>query len=300
MSMSGNNTKHTPATTNQAITYAFLVNDAKALLYDCSETPRIDAEILMQHITKQPLSWLISYSDSIASAEHIKLFYQLVAKRKQCQPVAYLIGERDFWSLTLTVNEHVLIPRPDTETLIEAALPLLSSTASPCVLDLGTGTGAIALSLAKECPSAAVTAIDYHNSALNVAKHNAKRNNIKNVAFIKSDWFNSLSSDIRFDLITSNPPYIDSNDCHLEQGDLRFEPINALVAEENGLADLSTIIKTAPDFLKPNGWLIIEHGYNQATEVEGLFTQHGFSSIALHHDLNELPRCTLGQYNNTA
>ena len=298
--MSGNTQHHKTITTNQTTTYDFLVNDAKALLYESSETPRIDAEILMQHITKQPLSWLISYGDRIASAEHITLFYQLVEKRKHGQPIAYLVGERDFWSLTLTVNEHVLIPRPDTETLIEAALPLTLNTTNTNILDLGTGSGAIALSLAKECPNATVTAVDYHDNALNVAKLNAKRNNIDNVTFIQSDWFNSLTPEVGFDLIASNPPYIEESDSHLEQGDLRFEPISALVALENGLADLSTIIKTAPQYLKQNGWLIVEHGYNQAQEVEKLFEYYGFSSITLRHDLNHLPRCTLGQYKNTA
>ena len=294
--MSGDTAQRKREPSSQAITYQFLVEDAKALLYDHCETPRIDAEILMQHITKKPLSWLISYGERVASAEHIKHFYQLVTKRQQGQPIAYLIGERDFWSLTLTVNEHVLIPRPDTETLVEAALPLIPNSVNTAILDLGTGSGAIALSLAKERPSSMVTAVDYHQNALNVAKHNAKRNDINNVNFIQSNWFSSLESSVTFDLIASNPPYIEPNDSHLEQGDLRFEPTSALVAQENGLADLSTIIKTAPTYLKANGWLIVEHGYNQAKEIKERFEHYGFSSVALYHDLNELPRCTLGQH----
>lgn len=284
------------ASTHKPVTYKFLVDDAKALLYDCCETPRIDAEVLIQHVTKQPLSWLVCYGESIAHADHIKTFYQLIDSRRQGQPIAYLVGERDFWTLTLTVNENVLIPRPDTETLIEAALPLIQNSVSTSVLDLGTGSGAIALSLAKECPNSRVTAVDYYEDALNVSIKNAERNNIKNVTFIQSNWFESLDSELSFDLIASNPPYIEPSDPHLTQGDLRFEPVNALVAKDNGLSDLSIIIKTAPEYLSSNGWLIVEHGYNQAKQVAQLFQEFGFSSITLHRDLNNLPRCTLGQY----
>ena len=283
------------ALNNQKTTYKSLVDDAKALLYEHCDTPRIDAEILIGHITKQPLSWLISYGDSIASAEHIKQFYQLVNERQAGQPIAYLIGERDFWTLSLNVDRNVLIPRPDTETLVEAALPLITNSADTSILDLGTGSGAIALSIAKELSKAKVTAVDVHSNALNVAKKNAVKNNISNVSFIQSNWFESLDDSLQFDLIASNPPYIEPNDPHLNQGDLRFEPTTALVAKENGLADLSNIIQTAPEFLKDNGWLIVEHGYNQASAVDSLFKQYGFTQISLHKDLNNLARCTLGQ-----
>ena len=293
--MQRDSVKQVSALNNQQTTYKNLVDDAKALLYEHCDTPRIDAEILIGHVTKQSLSWLISYGDSIASADHIKQFYQLVSERQAGQPIAYLIGERDFWTLSLSVDSNVLIPRPDTETLVEAALPLITNTADTSVLDLGTGSGAIALSIAKELPKANITAVDVHNNALNVAKKNAVKNNISNVSFVQSNWFESLDDSLQFDLIASNPPYIEPNDPHLNQGDLRFEPTTALVAQENGLADLSNIIQTAPEFLKDNGWLIVEHGYNQASAVDSLFKQYGFTKISLHKDLNNLARCTLGQ-----
>ena len=293
--MPGDSISKTASLNHQSRTYTFLIDDAKALLYDCCDTPRIDAEILIQHVVKKDLSWLICYGDSIASAEHVKHFYQLVEQRQQGHPVAYILGERDFWSLTLNVNENVLIPRPDTETLIEIALPLVPNSDTSHILDLGTGSGAIALSLAKERPNSIVTAVDYHQKALEVAEQNAKRNNINNVNFVQSNWFQSLNPISRFDLIASNPPYIESNDPHLAQGDLRFEPPSALIAKKNGLADLALIIESAPNYLKPQGWLIVEHGYNQADAVAQLFNEHGFSKVRLFHDLNNLARCTLGQ-----
>ena len=293
--MQRDSVKQVSALNNPQTTYKSMVDDAKALLYEHCDTPRIDAEILIGHVTKQPLSWLISYGDSIASAEHIKQFYTLVNERQSGQPIAYLIGERDFWTLSLNVDSNVLIPRPDTETLVEAALPLLTNPDDTNVLDLGTGSGAIALSLAKELPKANVTAVDMHSNALNVAKKNAAKNNISNVSFVQSNWFESLDDSLQYDLIASNPPYIEPNNPHLNQGDLRFEPTTALVAQDNGLADLSNIIQTAPQFLKDNGWLIIEHGYNQANAVEHLFKQSGFAQISLYKDLNNLARCTLGQ-----
>ena len=280
-------------------TYQDLVDDGKRILYETSDTPRIDAEILIQHTVDEPLSWLIAHGDSAASAAHTKEFYRLIAERQKGQPIAYLIGERDFWSLTLSVNEHVLIPRPDTETLVESALECLATASKDNerinILDLGTGSGAIALSLAKEHSSAKITAVDYSHEALYVARHNAERNNINNAHFIQSNWFDALGSEQRFDLIASNPPYIDDKDPHLEQGDVRFEPNSALVAKSNGLADLQLIIASAPEFLNNDAWLIVEHGYNQGEAVTQLFKQNGFSSISLHQDINGLDRCTKGQ-----
>jgi len=283
--------------TSSAVSYRGLIDDAKQALYDTSDTPRIDAEILLQHVINQPLSWLIAFGDRIASTEHTRAYYQLVEKRQQGQPIAYLIGERDFWSLVLSVNEHVLIPRPDTETLVEAALERIdSSNQNLKLLDLGTGSGAIALSLAKEQPTANVVALDQSPDALKVATHNAQHNQINNVQFMQSDWFSALDDRQKFDLIASNPPYIEPNDPHLAQGDLRFEPASALVAQENGLSDLRIIINQAPEYLNANGWLIVEHGYNQADDMKQLFNERGFTNVSTVYDLNQLPRCTLGQY----
>lgn len=280
--------------------YRALLDDGKQALYDASETPRIDAELLMQYAIDRPLSWLIAFGDRIADTAHATRYYQLISQRQQGQPIAYLTGERDFWSLTLNVNENVLIPRPDTETLVEAALACISLLDNPepplSFLDLGTGSGAIALSLAKEKPKAAVTAIDASAKALDVAQQNAVRNNINNVDFIESSWYEALTPLQQFDLIASNPPYIAPNDPHLTQGDLRFEPSSALVADQRGLADLQTIIKGAPRFLKQGAWLIVEHGYDQAEPVNTLFIEAKFAQITLYKDLNQLPRCTLGRW----
>lgn len=254
----------------------------------------------MQHAIEQPMAWLIAYGDTIASSDHSQRFFSMIAERQTGKPIAYIIGSRDFWTLNLTVNEHVLIPRPDTETLVEHALEalktldVLDKNESLNILDLGTGSGAIALSLAKELPTSNVLALDAHQAALDVAQDNAKRHALKNVNFLVSDWYSTLTQQ-RFDLIASNPPYIEAGDEHLAQGDLRFEPNSALVAKEDGLSDIKHIIKNAANFLKANGYLIIEHGYNQQAAVSQLFEKHGFRDVICHQDINHLPRCTIGQ-----
>jgi len=277
------------------LSYKALLDDATKQLFDECDTPRIDAEVLMQHVLGKGIAWLISYGDTMATAEHTKAFYVLVEQREKGVPIAYLTGSRDFWTLSLDVNEHVLIPRPDTETLVEAALDHLPNNSELQILDLGTGSGAIALSLAKERPQARVIAAEYQQGAFDVAKANALKNKIENVEFMLSDWFTNIDVQQRFDLIASNPPYIEPDDPHLSQGDLRFEPITALIAEENGLADIRNIIENATNYLASNGTLIIEHGYNQAKPVAKLFEENGFNDIQLFKDINDLPRCTLGK-----
>lgn len=275
--------------------YQQLLDEATKLLYEGSETPRIDAELLLQHVIEKPLAWLIAYSDTLATADHLKRFNKLVSARQTGQPIAYLTGQRDFWSLTLNVNENVLIPRADTETLVEQALERLPMNRVVNVLELGTGSGAIALSIAKERPEALVLATDFHSAALTVAKSNAERNNIHNISFQLSDWFKEVPDNQKYDLIAANPPYVEAGDPHLQRGDLRFEPSTSLVASGSGLSDLQTIIQTAPTYLSENGWLIVEHGYNQAEQVHALFQANSFSQIELHRDINDLPRCTIGQ-----
>ena len=284
-----------PKIKSPMLSYTALLDDATKQLYDASDTPRIDAEVLMQHVLQKNIAWLIAYGDTLAGADHSKAFYNLVSLRHQGQPIAYLTGSRDFWSLTLAVDENVLIPRPDTETLVEEALERLPKDQSLKVLDLCTGSGAIALSIAKERPLAKVVALEYHIGALTVAQKNAELNSIANVEFRQSNWFAALSESEQFDLIASNPPYVEPGDPHLEQGDLRFEPITALTALESGFADIRHIIETAPLYLKHKGWLIIEHGYNQAQQVAALFKANGFIEIELFNDINHLPRCTIAQ-----
>jgi len=279
-------------------TYKALLDDATKQLYDVSDTPRIDSEVLIQHVLQKDIAWLIAYGDTAASAEHVKAFSALIDKRHNGLPIAYLTGSKDFWSLSLKVDENVLIPRADTETLVEKALKQLPDDKPIEVLDLGTGSGAIALSIAKERPLAKVIALEYQAGALAIAKQNAVLNNIGNVEFRLSNWFESIDQSEQFDLIASNPPYVEANDPHLSQGDLRFEPITALSALENGLADIRHIIETAPEHLKSDGCLIIEHGYNQAEQVNALFNSNDFIEIELFEDINQLPRCTLGKLKN--
>ncbi len=277
------------------LTYKALLDDATQQLYTTSDTPRIDCEVLMQHLLNKDIAWLISYGDTTASPEHTKAFYDLVTKRQNGTPIAYITGSRDFWSLRLKVDENVLIPRPDTETLVEHALECMPTGKTINVLDLGTGSGAIALSIAKERPLSNVIALDYQAGALEIAKQNSLLNNVTNVEFRLSDWFEALDRSEQFDLIASNPPYVEPGDHHLDQGDLRFEPISALTALEGGFADIRNIIETAPSYLKNNGYLIIEHGYNQADEVASIFHANDFVDVALFKDINDLPRCTLAK-----
>jgi len=277
------------------LTYKALLDDATKRLFECSDTPRIDSEVLMQHVLQKNIAWLIAYGDSIAMADDTKAFYLAIEKRESGQPIAYITGSRDFWSLSLKVDKNVLIPRPDTETLVEQAIERLAKDQQVDVLDLGTGSGAIALSIAKERPLSNVTALEKHTAALEIARQNSRLNNIENVEFRLSDWFSAIDNSEQFDLIASNPPYVEPGDPHLDQGDLRFEPISALTALESGLADIRTIVESAPNYLKDSGWLIIEHGCNQATPVAELFEQNGFINIEVFDDINELPRCTVGK-----
>lgn len=279
----------------QEFSYRALLEEGVKRLYNDFDTPRIDAEVLLLHAVKKDMSWLIVYGDRLAEKDHIIDFYELIEQRAVGQPIAYLTGHKEFWSLDLIVNPSVLIPRPDTETLVEQALESLSKNEENSILDLGTGSGAIALAIAKERPQDKVLATDNSPTALNVAKQNAEKNNITNVSFIKSDWFSQIDGQ-EFELIISNPPYIEPDDAHLQQGDLRFEPETALIGAGDGLDDIRHIISTACIFLSDGAHLIIEHGYNQQQQATELFTQHGYQNIKTHQDLNKLPRCTLGTW----
>ncbi len=258
-----------------------------------SDSARLDAEILLGYALDKNRTWLYTHSDYALSDVEFESLNGLLEKRIAGQPIAHLVGERDFWSLTLEVNASTLIPRPDTETLVEWALelPLLANAR---VLDLGTGTGAIALALASEQPSWQVIGVDKSDDAVQLALNNAQKNQLQQVEFKSSDWFEQVAGS--FDLIVSNPPYIDGQDPHLQQGDVRFEPMSALVAEQQGLADIVHIIDQAPHYLRDQAWLLIEHGYQQAEQVRELLKAKGFQQVETREDLGGQPRISGGQW----
>ena len=263
-----------------------------------SDTARLDAEVILCHVLNCNKTYLFTWSDKVINKEDLELFLQLVEKRSQGRPVAHITGKRDFWSLSLNVNESTLIPRPDTETLVETVLTesaLLPSYPNLKGLDLGTGTGAIALALASELPNSHWLGLDYSDEAVALAKSNQELNKIDNCQFSQSDWYNYLSKESdQFDIIVSNPPYIDPEDAHLKNGDVRFEPLSALVSEEHGLADIKHIVTNATQYLRPGGLLAIEHGYDQSAAVQKIFTKNRFAKVTTIKDLGQNDRITIG------
>lgn len=259
-----------------------------------SESARRDAEILLGFVTGRVRTFLMAFGETVLTPQEQEQLERLLARRERGEPVAYLIGEREFWSLPLSVSPATLIPRPDTECLVELALERLPS--SPCtILDLGTGTGAIALALASERPDCAVTGVDLQPAAVALAQHNAQKLTIGNARFLQGSWFEPLAGQT-FALIASNPPYIDAADPHLAQGDVRFEPSSALVAQRHGLADLAAIVQQAPHYLQPQGWLLLEHGWQQGESVRALLQAAGFISVATRRDYGDNDRVTFGQW----
>lgn len=259
------------------------------------ESSAFEAQLFLQQVLKVNRAWLIAHADDVLDAEPYKAFEDLLARRLAGEPVAYILGEREFFGLKLKVTPDTLIPRPDTETLVEAALAKIPNNNTEFkVLDLGTGTGAIALAIASERSLSKITALDASSAALKVAQENALTLKINNVQFVLSDWFSALSGQ-KFDVIVSNPPYIEQDDIHLSQGDVRFEPLSALASGQDGLDDIRHIIQHAPHYLKPSGWLMFEHGYNQAQQVAALLNDAGFSEIAYALDLAGIQRATFGR-----
>ena len=254
---------------------------------------RSEAQLLLMHVLNVNRAWLIAHASDAIPAAQAQAFEQLLQRRLQGEPVAYMLGYREFFGLTLKVTPDTLIPRPDTETLVEAALQKISGAMR--VLDLGTGTGAIALAIAYNAPQTQVTAVDASVNALAVARENAQSLQLSNVQCVHSDWFAALAGQT-FDLIVSNQPYIEDSDPHLAQGDLRFEPPSALASGADGLQDIDRIIAGAPSHLSANGWLMLEHGYNQADAVQQRLSAHGFQAVETRHDLGGNPRVTLGQW----
>ncbi|NRD72846.1 peptide chain release factor N(5)-glutamine methyltransferase [Shewanella sp. VB17] len=267
---------------------------ASPQLLDVSDTPKLDAEVMLLHIIHKQRGYLYTWPDERLTSEQIDDYTKMVARRLLGTPIAHIVGEREFWSLSFMVNPTTLIPRPDTEILVETALNLpLAETAK--VLDLGTGTGAIALSLAYEKPLWQITAVDNIIEAVALAKANRAHLKQPQVDIIQSDWFDSISY-YDFSLIVSNPPYIDEADAHLEEGDVRFEPHSALTASEHGFSDLYHIASCARDYLTPGGYLLLEHGFAQAIQVRDKMIELGYKNVATVRDFGSNDRCTLGRW----
>jgi len=276
-----------------------LISNGIAALIDSSTSPEIDAELLLSSAIGQTRSWLLAYQDAEVSEEDEAKYWDLIKRRVAGEPMAYIFGEREFWSLNLEVSPSVLIPRPDTEVLVEQVLEMCKTIDKPevSVVDLGTGSGAIAIALQSEfdldrnggkdqlgrpvsypADKFTVSAVDQSDEALELAKKNAETNKVSPIEFFKGFWFEPLT-DKRFDMIVSNPPYIALNDPHLSQGDVRFEPKMALASGIDGLQDISLIVKHAPDYLEENGFLALEHGYDQALKVQALLKARGFRRL---------------------
>ncbi|MBD8492384.1 peptide chain release factor N(5)-glutamine methyltransferase [Pseudomonas syringae] len=258
-----------------------------------SPTARLDAELLLAAALGKPRSFLHTWPERIVSSEAAAAFAGYLARRRTGEPVAYILGLQGFWKLDLEVAPHTLIPRPETEMLVEAALEQVPGFAAARVLDLGTGTGAIALALAHDRQAWQVTAVDRVPEAVALAERNRQRLRLDNARVLQSHWFDALQGE-RFDLILSNPPYIADTDPHLSQGDVRFEPSSALVAGRDGLDDLRLIIEQAPDYLNGGGWLMLEHGYDQGAAVRELLLGHGYQRIQTRRDLGDHERITFG------
>lgn len=272
---------------DQAIDWAkdILVNSDSALL---------DAQVLLAFVLGKETIYLITWPERDLDEQQHAHFETLINQRIEGKPVAHLTGEREFWSLPLKVNDSTLIPRPDTEVLVEIALAITLDKSKPntTILDLGTGTGAIILALASELPNATCVGVDYSEQAVKLATENRDNLKLNNVTIKQSNWFDNVPQ--QFDMIVSNPPYIDAKDKHLEQGDVRFEPLSALVANEQGLSDIRHICEQAQQHLHTEGCLLFEHGFEQSHDVQKILLENGFVDVKTHQDYGNNDRVTLG------
>jgi release factor glutamine methyltransferase len=256
------------------------------------QVPRVEVRMLVSHVLKRSSAWLVAHDDEALSRDDEVTIAALAARRDAGEPMAYLLRERDFYGRTFRCSPAALIPRPETEHLVEQVLTLAETYDLTKILDVGTGTGCIAITLALERPNAHVTAIDVAPDALALARKNAAVLGAHNVEFAQSDWFSAVAADTKFDLIVSNPPYIVPGDHHLTEGDLRFEPRIALADALDGLESYRQLATGALAHLKVGGWLVVEHGYDQDESVPALFVDNGFSDVSTHCDLAGHPRVT--------
>ncbi|MEN0038528.1 MAG: peptide chain release factor N(5)-glutamine methyltransferase [Cellvibrio sp.] len=273
-------------------------------LESISDSARLDVELILCNVLQKNRTWLFTWSDKNLTAEQQQLFNEFFSRRKSGEPIAHIIGQREFWSLPLSVNNSTLIPRPDTELLVELVLELFAADEPQkkrrC-LDLGTGTGAIVLAIASEKPDWQLFGVDKSADAIALAEKNRAALQFNQVTMLQSDWFAALSLHAdetavqQFDVIVSNPPYIDPQDPHLDQGDVRFEPRSALIADNKGLADIELIIQQGWDYLCPQGWLLLEHGYDQSVAVRDLLRARGFVQIETRFDLGGNERVSFGK-----
>ncbi len=273
---------------------ATALRQAEQQLRSRSPSARLDAEVLLAHVLGKPRSFLLAWPARRLHAHAETCYRELVRQRCRGRPVAYLTGEREFYSLALGVSADTLIPRPETELLVERGAALATAGGARQALDLGTGSGAIALALARRLPRLDITATDRSVAALCVAAANARRLGATRVHFLASDWFAALGA-TRYDLIVSNPPYVASDDPHLRRGDPRFEPRLALDGGADGLRCLRLIVQHAPQHLRAAGWLALEHGHSQGAAVRALLHEAGFGDVATHRDLAGLERATEGR-----
>jgi release factor glutamine methyltransferase len=258
-----------------------------------------EAKLLLAHVLGRDRAWLAAHAGEGMTAEQAKTFDALARRRRNGEPVAYLIGRREFYGLDLEITPDVLIPRPETELLVDLALARLSIDSETRVLDLGTGSGAVALAIAAARRKAQVVGTDVSGPALALAARNAARLGIGNVTFVESDWFEALP-DERFDLVAGNPPYVAAGDSHLTEGDLRHEPQHALTPGGDGLGAIRAIVAAAPAHLSRGGWLLLEHGYDQADTVGAWFRDAGFADVGAARDLAGILRVSYGRISSQA
>lgn len=278
----------------QMTTIHSAINDAAGQLNESSDSPILDAEVLLCFVLQKQRGYLKTWPEQTLTREQVYQFRSLVEKRRYGHPVAYLTGRREFWSRDFIITPDVLIPRPETELLIETCLELIPGNQHLKLADLGTGSGIIAITLAVERPALDVTATDLCPAALAVARRNAQRFNVNNIHFHQSHWFDDLKDSI-FDIVVSNPPYIAQGDPHLQRGDLRFEPDSALVSGRQGLGNIERIADTARNHLRPDGYLLVEHGFDQQEPVGTIFKHYQYKHVQTYSDLSGQPRVTGGQ-----